>query len=321
MNDLGPLVEAFAKIEPWRGTCTAGCVGNFLGVMIDLEFIARHHPSNTEQENGDREMQTFMPKVEDGEHFLEFAAIHKAVHAARDRFVMVELGGGYAARSVDTYRTLQKLNPMPCQLVIVEAEPTHFEWVKRHLKANGINPRDHWLIKAAVSVNSDPKLFMLGSGVYYNGIVKPGDIAAIIEEIVKIDNTEQALRTLMTAGRCGMQVPYDSAAGRDLFDYEFVSTIPLADILAPLPHVDLMDIDIQGAEDTAITPAMDLLDSRVKRVHIGTHGADIHRGLWDLFFEHEWVCEFDYPPFNKNTTPWGDFETMDGVLHLYNPRL
>ena len=241
--------------------------------------------------------------------------------AARGRFVMVELGGGYAARSVDAHRALQNLNPMPCQLVIVEAEPTHFAWAKRHLEANGIDPADHWLIKAAVSVDSDPKLFMRGAGVYYNGIVEPADVETVVKQIIDVNNTEQALRNLMTAGRCGMQIPYNSAAGRDLFDYEFVSTIPLADILAPLPHVDLMDIDIQGAEDTAIEPAMDLLNRRVKRVHLGTHGADIHRGLWELFFEHEWICEFDYPPFSQNATPWGQFETMDGILHFQNSRL
>ncbi|MBT7759837.1 MAG: hypothetical protein HN732_21080 [Rhodospirillaceae bacterium] len=321
MNELGPLVETFAKMEPWRGANIEGSFANFLGVMTDNEFVARHHPSNVEQENGNGVAEVHMPRVEDGEPFFEFAAILKAIHAARDRFVMVELGGGYAARSVDAYRALQNLNPMPCQLVIVEAEPTHFAWAKRHLEANGIDPREHWLIKAAVSVDSEPKLFMLGSGVYYNGIVKPTDVEEVVEEIIKMNNTEVALRNLMTAGRCGMEVPYDSAAGQDLFDFGFASAIPLADILAPLPHVDLMDIDIQGAEDSAIAPAIDLLNSRVRRLHIGTHGAEIHKGLWDLFFENEWVCEFDYPPFNKNTTPWGNFETSDGILHLHNPRL
>ncbi|MDA1097927.1 MAG: hypothetical protein O2967_02990 [Proteobacteria bacterium] len=321
MNELGPLVETFAGIEPWRGTCTDGCIANFLGVMTAREFIVRHHPSNTPRERADGTVEVRLPRVEDGEPFFEFAALYKAVRAARDRFVMVELGGGYAARAVDTYRALKNLNPMPCQLVIVEAEATHFEWAKRHLEVNGIDPRDHWLIKAAVSVDSDPKLFMRGAGLYYNGIVKPGEINTIVDEIIKVNNTDQALRNLMTAGRCGMQIPYHSAAGRDLFDFEFVSTIPLADILAPLPHVDLMDIDIQGAEDTAIEPAMDFLNRRVKRVHIGTHGPDIHSGLWELFFVNEWVCEFDYAPFGRHATPWGEFETMDGILHFSNPRL
>jgi hypothetical protein len=321
MNDLAPLIETFDGLSPWSEPCPEGSVGNFLGVMTDLEFLERHHPSNVKQDDSGEASEAHLPRVADGEPFFEFAAIYKAVRAARERFVMVELGGGYAARSVDAHRLLQKLNPMPCQLAIVEAEPTHFEWAKQHLIANGIDPLEHWLINAAVCADSTPRLFMLGSGVYYNGIVSASDTAQTIQEIIDIDATEQAMRNLMLHGRCGMQLPYNSAAGTDLFDYKFVSSLPLADILAPLPHVDLIDMDIQGAEDTVIPPAMEMLDRRVKRIHIGTHRADIHSGLWDLFFEHEWACEFDYAPFGTHDTAWGQFETMDGILHFSNTRL
>jgi hypothetical protein len=259
--------------------------------------------------------------VADGEPFFEFAAIQKAVRAARERFIMVELGGGYAARSVDAHKLLQDLNPMPCQLVVVEAEPTHFQWIKRHFIANGIDPGAHWLLNAAVSYDSDPLLFMRGAGLFFNSIVDPGNIDRIIGEIIKMDASEQVVKNLISGGVCGMQIPFHSDAGVDLFDYGFVSAMPLNDILTPLPHVDLMDIDIQGAESIVIEPAIDLLNAKVKRLHIGTHGADIHAGLWDLFFENEWTCEFDYAPSSQHDTPWGRFETVDGILHLHNARL
>ncbi|MBT4690611.1 MAG: hypothetical protein HOK21_20835 [Rhodospirillaceae bacterium] len=321
MNELGPLVDTIAKLEPWRGTCTEGSFANFLGVMTDLEYVARHHPSNIEQSNGESTTVVHPPKVTDGETFFEFAAINKAILEAKERFVMLELGGGYAARSVDAHRLLQTLNPMPCQLVIVEAEPTHFHWAKCHMAANGIDPQDHWLINAAVSTDCHPKMFMHGAGLFYNSFVDPRDVDEIVAEIVKIDGTEQVVRNLMIGGRCGIQMPYKSAAGQDLFDYSFVSTLSLTDILTPLPLVDLIDMDIQGAEDVVIAPAIEMLNRRVKRLHIGTHGGDVHRGLWDLFFEHEWICEFDYSPNSQHDTPWGPFETMDGILHLKNSRL
>ncbi|MDP6875608.1 MAG: hypothetical protein QF521_18960 [Alphaproteobacteria bacterium] len=321
MNDLGPMVDAFGALASWQQPCPKDSVGNFLGVMTDREFLARHYPSNTNPDGFEGDAATRLPRVEDGEPFFEFAAIYNAVKTARERFIMVELGGGYAARSVDAHRLLQKLNPMPSQLTIVEAEPTHFEWAKQHLIANGIDPSEHWLINAAVCADSEPRLFMLGSGLYYNGIVRRDDIERTVRDIVDMDGTAQALRNLMLGGRCGMQRAYDSAAGTDVFDYKFVSSLPLADILAPLPHVDLIDMDIQGAEDSVLPPAMEMLDRRVRRIHIGTHRADIHGGLWDLFFEHEWICDFDYPPFSKHNTPWGEFETMDGILHFHNPRL
>ena len=321
MNDLGPLVDTFAKLEPWRGTCAEGSFANHLGVMTDLEFIERHHPSNTSLISGKNGETIRMPIVSDGEPFFEFAAIHKAVHAAHDRFTMVELVGGYAARSVDAYRALQVFNPLPCQLVVVEAEPTHFQWAKRHLAANGIEPKNHWLINAAVSIDSDPIMFMRGAGLFFNGIVGIKDIEKLITQIIDMGASDQVVRNLISGGTCGMQIPFQSAAGVDNFDYSFVSAMALNDILSPLPLVDLMDFDIQGAEDVVIHPAMEMLNARVKRLHIGTHGADIHSGIWEFFFANEWICEFDYAPATTHQTPWGDFETQDGILHFYNPRL
>lgn len=321
MNELGPLVDAFAEWDAWNGGCPMGSTANFLGVLTDLEFLERHHPSNTKADKEGENAPVRTPQVSDGEPFFEFAAIYKAIHAAQGQFVMVELGGGYAARSVDAYQALQRMNPMPAQLVVVEAEPTHFEWVKRHMKANHIDPLAHWLINAAVSIDSNPLLFMRGEGLFYNGIVSAGEINTLVEDIIGRGSSDQVLKNLMTGGRCGMYIPYNSAAGEDFFDYEFVSAMPLTDILAPLSQVDLIDIDIQGAENIVILPAMAMLNQRVKRIHIGTHSDDIHKGLWELFFEHEWICDFDYGPEGQHDTPWGQFETMDGILHFCNPHL
>ena len=80
---------------------------------MDLEFVERHHPSNTQHEDNGGNVSIRLPTVDDGEPFLEFTAIYKAVRVARERFVMVKLGGGYAAHSVNAQQTLQDLNPMP----------------------------------------------------------------------------------------------------------------------------------------------------------------------------------------------------------------
>ena len=72
---------------------------------------------------------------------------------------MVELGGGYAARTVDAHAALQLHNPMPSRYVVVEAELTHFSWALRHMHANGIDPDDHWMINALVGVDNKPHIF------------------------------------------------------------------------------------------------------------------------------------------------------------------
>ena len=128
---------------------------------------------------------------------------------------MVELGGGFAARTVDAHAALQRHNPLPCHFVVVEAEPTHFEWAKRHMRANGIDPEAHWLINALVSTDNLPKLFMLGEGYYGNAVVSEGDITQLVKNLQEGNSTDNALQGLMLNGRCGVQQPYSVANGID----------------------------------------------------------------------------------------------------------
>ncbi len=68
-------------------------------------------------------------------------------------------------------------------------------------------------------------------------------------------------------------------------------------------------------------PFMDVLKRKVRRVHIGTHGADVHDTLANLFRRKGWHMVFDYPPNSSHTHPLGSFELNDGVLTLLNPAL
>jgi hypothetical protein len=97
--------------------------------------------------------------------------------------------------------------------------------------------------------------------------------------------------------------------------------MPLRDILQPLAHVDLMDIDIQGGEGEVLPAAMAVINKKVKRIHLATHGAQLHQEMWDLFFEHEWLCEMDYAPNSEHQSEWGRFENSDGILDLVNMRI
>tara|TARA_R110002167_G_scaffold70059_10_gene197295 strand:- start:197 stop:1159 length:963 start_codon:yes stop_codon:yes gene_type:complete len=319
MNDLGLHVDAFTALPGWRGEVPEGCIANFLGVMTDEAFVALHAPSN-HVVTRDSDGLASVPNVSDGETFFEFAAIYAAVKAAQGQFTMVELGGGYASRCVDAHAALQRFNPMPSNFVVVEAEPVHFDWAKRHMRANGIDPDQHWMINAAVSDSHDPVLFLIGEGLYYNSIIDHADASEMCRQVEGMDKTLTVLRNLMCTGQLGIDVPYTSQAGDHMHDMKYVSARPLSDILKPLATVDLLDIDIQGAEISVLPPAMGVLNDKVKRVHLGTHGAEIHSFMWDMFFEAEWLCEFDYPPNTDVETEWGSFRTSDGILTFANMR-
>ncbi|MBT3491475.1 MAG: hypothetical protein HN461_04280 [Rhodospirillaceae bacterium] len=318
MDQLETSVRTFAATEPWQGEAPEGCFPNFLGVMTQRAFVADYAPSNSLLTvNGEANL-TPAPTFNDGEIFFEQAAIHNAVMAASAQFIMVELGGGFAARTVDAHAALQRHNPLPCRFVVVEAEPTHFAWAQQHMQANGIDPDAHWLINALVGTNTQPQVFMLGEGFYGNGIVSEADCRQLVVNLKGDITVEQVLHNLLIHGRCGVQQPYTVADGTRNFDFGFISTMPLRDILQPLDHVDLMDVDIQGGERDVLPTAMDVINKKVRRIHLATHGAALHQEMWDLFFEHGWMCEVDYAPNSRHQSEWGSFENNDGILDLVN---
>jgi hypothetical protein len=90
-------------------------------------------------------------------------------------------------------------------------------------------------------------------------------------------------------------------------------------------ELDMVDVDIQGAEYTLLVDnaTVDLLTARAHRVHIGTH-SNIHadRDIQRRFHERGWAtlwsfenacCEKDGAP-----SPVGPISFNDGVLSLVN---
>jgi hypothetical protein len=57
----------------------------------------------------------------------------------------------------------------------------------------------------------------------------------------------------------------------------------------------------------------------VHRIHIGTHGKDVHRYLLKMFRDDGWDIVFSYEPESQLETIFGTVLTNDGVLSLCNP--
>lgn len=105
--------------------------------------------------------------------------------------------------------------------------------------------------------------------------------------------------------------------------------------------IDLLDVDIQGSEGDAFDAHMDLLDRRVKLVHVGSHGTlhrvseplfsegnEIERAVLAAFDAHGWTRRFVFPRTSMHcepsvfaATPFGPVCFADGVLSFENPRL
>ena len=105
--------------------------------------------------------------------------------------------------------------------------------------------------------------------------------------------------------------------------------------------VDLLDVDIQGAEATVFKSHTALLNAQVKRVHIGTHGSghaiadpdwakgnEIEAPLKAFFEQLGWKPSFFYPRTHPRCaegdyapTPYGPVCFADGVMSFMNPAL
>src|SRR6185369_12734632 len=111
--------------------------------------------------------------------------------------------------------------------------------------------------------------------------------------------------------------PPDSYEGHDVFRLKSGCTAVktrsylLTEILPETERIDLIDLDVQGEELKIISAAIDALDRRVVRLHIGTHSHEIEAGLRELLGRHGWECRTDYPCAQTNETPWGPIQFVD----------
>ena len=100
-----------------------------------------------------------------------------------------------------------------------------------------------------------------------------------------------------------------------------VPCVTLAEILAPLETVDLIDVDVQGEELNVMTPAIGDLTRKARRLHIGTHSRAIEKRLRKLFTDAGWECVWDFRIGTTERWPWGRIHFTDGVQAWTNPRL
>ena len=281
---------------------------NFLGVLTSLDYFSdpsAHFDDVDRIRAGSYQASTRLPEFSDGEAYFEWIDLLAAVRAARERFVMVELGGGYGSRSVDAHAALMRLNPLQETYVVVEAMAQHLAWAQSHFAANGLEPVSHWFVNALVNASGRPELFAHASGVYYSSAIDATTRQRVFDAINDEGHLEAVARNLVVEGRMGLALPISGESGESM-EVEFVSAMRLGTILAPLPIVDLVDVDIQFAEEQVIPDAIEDIERKVKRIHIGTHAPPIHQALENLLAQRGWEIVFSYHLTHHSKPHWVD---------------
>jgi FkbM family methyltransferase len=279
----GAQHPAFTGFKPWRGIPEAGCQVNFLGVQTSIEYF------DAMDATPQVEVQTEYPPTAE-EDIFEWIDLLESVTSSDGVFAMVELGAGWGRWIANAAAACRQIG-RDYRLVGVEAEPTHFEWMREHLARNHI---DAHLIAAAVAGRSGTVRFRTGA---------PADCYG--QRI--LHSWREQLDWRRTWG------------GRT----RRVRAVDLATVFgdARLGVVDLLDLDIQSAEAAVLEPAASLLDERVRRVHIGTHPGDNEERLRVLFNRLGWHCVRDFPWGRTSETEFGRIAFQDGVQTWVNPRL
>jgi hypothetical protein len=323
MNDIKEYANIFDGIKPFSGQVPKGYMVDFFGTLTDARFRTMFGVDPDKVGGGT--VTTSLPTIEDGEGWFEAVNWIAAARDARGSYTMVTLGACYGAQAVGSYQALKQLNPMPSKLVAVEPEPDNYEWTVRHMSNNGIDPAQQWLLPYAISDRNDPVYFPVGSpGSGAQNCFSTNEQGArenYVKELLARGRLEKTLRNLIMNNTTG--VTKDLVPGSDAFKAEIklMSAITLKDVLSPFDVVDYVESDIQQSEIIVFPPYMDILRKKVRRVHIGTHGLDVHNALLDGFVKDGWTIVFDFKPNSSFTTELGSFSTNDGVLTVRNPSL
>jgi FkbM family methyltransferase len=239
----------------------------------------------------------FQPTL--GEALFEWIGVLGAVASAQERFTMIELGAGWGHWLGFAACAMRRTRNLPVQLVGVEAEPTHFRWLQRHMADNGLQAT---LYNAAIATEDGEAPFYTGSAdAWYGQAVAPAG-------------------TPPTPGKPWLRRLLHREAQRPMETVSRVKTMSFRRLLASLGSVDVIHSDIQGSEGEVFPSAIDELDAKVGRVVIGTHSAEAEARLRDAFGGHGWQLLYDYGTGTRSETPFGEIEFQDGAQLWDNPR-
>lgn len=275
-----PIFDKFSKVtSPGTGAHMFDFLGGRTKVAYKKGWAKHASPEG-------KEMKPGIPPL--NEHYFDWITTLRAVNSANGVFRMAELGAGWGPWLVrGALAARQRTDKITkVELLGVEADPRHFEWMKDHFRDNSLNPDEHHMIFGAASAETGTLRFPV------------------------IENPDVDYGASLTAAKAN--IPYIEVPGITLHDITSRFSGP----------VDFMHVDIQGAEYDLLPPGMDHLRDSVKNIMIGTHQAnEKHDNLAKTFRDNGWIEVFNFERNGLNKTPYGDIQFGDGFLLFTNPNL
>lgn len=169
--------NVFRKFQRWYGQVPQGFGVDFLGVKTRSCFASwlPAHPT-------DRTEAPEYPGFD--EEYFEWIDLLEAVDSARTDFTMLELGAGWGRWTARAAAACGQRG-LTYRLLAVEAEPTHFAWLKQNLEDNNVSLENCHLIQAAMAGKDGKIGFQVGNpGLNYGnaigGVTEVTQLASIL---------------------------------------------------------------------------------------------------------------------------------------------
>jgi hypothetical protein len=218
----------------------------------------------------------------------EWGSCLRAVELAENEFSMLELGCGWGCW-MNNLGIAAKSVGKTISLYGVEGDEGHLSFATKALADNGIQSSEYKLFHGIAGKKSSIALFpKLDSGADWGGIAK-------------FNLTHDEAKNEIATGK-----------------YVQLPVIDINEIFKLKPALDIVHLDIQGAELDLVTEIFDFLNTKAKSVFIGTHSKQIEGGLYDLFLSNDnWDLEMERPNIHmiSNGKP---INIVDGVQYWRN---
>jgi FkbM family methyltransferase len=220
----------------------------------------------------------------------EWAAALRAVNQSKDVFRIVELGCGWGCWLTNTGVAARSIG-RTVDLIGVEGNYRHLENAEETLQLNGFSADDFTLFHGIAGPREGKALFPAphANKTIWNG------------EAIFYPDTETLER----------------AEADDAVQVLPCYSLPT---LSEAKRIDLLHIDIQGAEVDYIKGNLADIDSYVARVLIGTHSRSIEGQLCEIFLDAGWQMEMERPALVQ-IKAGKPHTTIDGVQMWANPKL
>lgn len=302
LGDVGPFTRhhpVFELFKPFSGDVS-------LEFQVEMLGNVRRNIFTNEKPRSQEFVRTSYPVV--SEAYFEWIDVLQSVVDAKDEYAIVELGAAYGYWSVIAACAARSRGIKSISLGCVEPEPKHVLWLKQNLSDNQIALSEAQIFEAAVSDQT-------GETLFYVEMPSDQNLNYWFGQAIVYPHERQKGET--SSGLYYGHPVIDLESGYKAIKVEQVD---LSSVLREFREIDLLDIDIQGQELAVLSAGADLVDEKVKRMHIGTHSPEIELGLRKLFHSRGWINLRDYEMGKTNETPFGEVVFGDGVQSWVNPR-